>query len=183
MNIEYVGRHLHVEDKTRVFSAERLERLLKFLAEPIDAHVVLDADKFRHTAEIRVRCGTREFLAREEAVELHDAVSLAAEKIEEQARRARKREVDEPRRRDRVQASAQQWPVDVLTRESVRRGEPPIVVKSSHLEIHSMSINEAALKLESSRSEFVVFRDSETERVSVIYRRNDDDYGLIVPEL
>ena len=46
-----------------------------------------------------------------------------------------------------------------------------------------MTINEAALQLESSRSEFVVFRDLESERVSVIYRRHDDDYGLIVPEL
>jgi len=183
MNIEFAGRHLHVADETRLLAGEKLARLLKFLAEPIDAHVVLEAGKFRHSAEIKVRCGAREFIAREEAVDLHDALTLAAEKIEEQAKRARKRQVEEPRRRDRVQASAKQWPVDVLARESVRRGEPPIVVKSSRLEIHAMTINEAALRLESSRSEFVVFRDSESERVSVIYRRHDDDYGLIVPEL
>ena len=73
--------------------------------------------------------------------------------------------------------------MEVLTRESVRQGESPIVVKTSQLQINAMTINEAALKLESSRSEFVVFRDLETERVSVIYRRHDDDYGLIVPEL
>jgi len=183
MNIEFVGRHLQVEEKTRVLAAEKLERLLKFLSEPIEAHVVLEAGKFRHSAEIKLHCDGREFLSKEEAVDLHDALTLATDKVVEQAKRARKREVDEPRRRDRVQASAQQWPVDVLTRESVRKGDSPIVVKSSHLEIHSMTINEAALKLESSRSEFVVFRDLENERVSVIYRRHDDDYGLIVPEL
>ncbi|MEO7794169.1 MAG: ribosome-associated translation inhibitor RaiA [Thermoanaerobaculia bacterium] len=183
MNIEFVGRHLQVEEKTRAFAAEKLERLLKFLSEPIDAHVVLEAGKFRHSAEIKVRCGTGEFLAKEETVELHDALALATEKVIEQAKRARKREVDEPRRKDRSQASAQHWPVDVLTRESVRQGESPIVVKSSQLQIDSMTINQAALKLESSRSEFVVFRDLENERVSVIYRRHDDDYGLIVPEV
>ena len=183
MNIDFVGRHLQIEDSTRALAVEKLERLLKFLAEPIDAHVVLEADKFRHSAEIRVRCDAGEFLAREEAVVLNEAVTLAAEKVEEQAKRARKRKLDKPRRRDRSQASAQQWPVDVLTRESVRKGEPPIVVRSSQLQIHAMTINEAALKLESSRSEFVVFRDLENERVSVIYRRHDDDYGLIVPEL
>jgi len=183
MNIEFVGRHLQVEDKTRLLAAEKLERLLKFLAEPIAAHIVLEAGKHRHAAEIKISCGAGEFVAREEAIDLHDALGLAASKVEEQAKRARKRKVDEPRRRDRVQASAQQWPVDVLTRESVRRGESPIVVKSSHLEIHAMTINEAALRLESSRREFVVFRDSANERVSVIYKRHDDDYGLIVPEL
>jgi putative sigma-54 modulation protein len=183
MNIDFVGRHLQVEEKTRILAVERLERLKKFLQEPLDAHVVLEAGKFRHTAEIKVRCGTGEFMASEEAVDLHDAVMLAAEKVEGQAKRARKREVDHPRRRDRSETSAQQWPIEVLTRESVRQGESPIVVKSSHLEIHSMTITEAALKLESSRSDFVVFRDLENEKVSVIYRRHDDDYGLIVPEL
>ncbi len=182
MKIEFAGKHLQIEDDTRSLAAGKLDRLLKFLAEPIEAHIVLEASKFRHSAEIKVRCGGREFVAREEAVDLHDALALAAEKIEEQAKRARKREVDEPRRKDRVQATAQQWPVEVLTRESVRKGEPPIVVKTSQLQIHDMTINEAALQLEASRSEFVVFRDLDSERVSVIYRRHDDDYGLIVPE-
>ena len=183
MNIEFVGRHLQVAEKTRNLAAEKLERLKKFLPEPIDAHIVLEAGRFRHSVEIKVRCASGEFMAGEEAVELHDALLLATEKVEEQAKRARKRQVDHPRRQDRSEASAQQWPVEVLTRESVRQGESPIVVKSSHLEIHSMTITEAALKLESSRSEFVVFRDLENEKVSVIYRRHDDDYGLIVPEI
>ena len=134
-------------------------------------------------AEIQLRCDGREFLSKEEAVDLNDAITLAADKVVEQAKRARKREVEHPRRKDRFQASAQQWPVEVLTRESVRKGEHPIVVKSSQLQIHAMTISEAALKLEEARIEFVVFRDLENERVSVIYRRNDDDYGLIVPEL
>ena len=183
MNIEFVGRHLQVEEKTRALASERLQRVAKFLSEPIDAHVVLEATKLRHSAEVKLRSAGREFLAKEDAVELHDALSLAADKVLEQAKRARKREVEAPRRRDREHSSAQQWPVEVLTRESVRQGESPIVVKSSQLQILSMTINEAALKLESSRSEFVVFRDLESERVSVIYKRHDDDYGLIVPEL
>ena len=99
MNIDFVGRHLQVEEKTRILAAEKLERLKRFLPEPIDAHVVLEAGKFRHSAEIKVRCGTGEFLASEEAVDLHDALMLATEKVEEQAKRARKREVDHPRRR------------------------------------------------------------------------------------
>ncbi len=183
MKIEFVGRHLQVEDRTRVLTAEKLEKLEKFLTEPTDAHVVFESNKFRHSAEIQLHSGGREFVAKEEAIELHDALTLVADKLLEQVKRARKREVDKPRRMERSKASAQQWPVEVLTRESVRQGESPIVVKSSQIQILSMTINQAALQLESSRSEFVVFRDLENERVSVIYRRHDDDYGLIVPEL
>ena len=45
-----------------------------------------------------------------------------------------------------------------------------------------MTIDEAALELEQSKNEFFVFRDSGTDRVSVIYRRRDANYGLIAPE-
>ena len=45
-----------------------------------------------------------------------------------------------------------------------------------------MSIEEAAMRFETSRQEFLVFRDSASERVSVLYRRRDGDFGLIVPE-
>ena len=68
MKIEFAGKHLEIEDDTRSLAAGKLDRLLKFLAEPIEAHIVLEASKFRHSAEIKVRCGGREFVAREEAV-------------------------------------------------------------------------------------------------------------------
>jgi putative sigma-54 modulation protein len=45
-----------------------------------------------------------------------------------------------------------------------------------------MSVEEAGLRLEASRQEFVIFRDSGNERISVLYRRRDGDFGLIVPE-
>jgi putative sigma-54 modulation protein len=45
-----------------------------------------------------------------------------------------------------------------------------------------MSIEHAALMLDDSRNEFTVFRDVDTEKVSVIYKRKDGNLGLISPE-
>jgi hypothetical protein len=45
-----------------------------------------------------------------------------------------------------------------------------------------MSVEEAALRIESLGLEFVVFRDSGSEKISVLYRRRDENLGLIVPE-
>ena len=46
----------------------------------------------------------------------------------------------------------------------------------------SMSAEEAGLRLENSRQEFLVFRDAASEKISVLYKRRDGDFGLIVPE-
>jgi putative sigma-54 modulation protein len=45
-----------------------------------------------------------------------------------------------------------------------------------------MGVDEAALAMESSREDVLVFRDASNDRVSVLYRRRDGDLGLIVPE-
>ena len=45
-----------------------------------------------------------------------------------------------------------------------------------------MSIEEAALRLDDSKNEFIVFRDIDRDKVSVIYKRQDSNLGLISPE-
>jgi putative sigma-54 modulation protein len=71
--------------------------------------------------------------------------------------------------------------MEVLERESVGGGTPPRIIKSSRLEIKPMSLDEAALQLDASKNDFLVFRDAASDRVSVLYKRKDSNYGLIVP--
>ena len=42
-----------------------------------------------------------------------------------------------------------------------------------------MSAEEAALRIEGSEQEFLVFRDSVTEKLSVLYKRRDGNFGLV----
>ena len=46
-----------------------------------------------------------------------------------------------------------------------------------------MSVEEAAMSIEGSRQEFLVFRDSGSDKISVLYKRRDGDFGLIVPSV
>jgi putative sigma-54 modulation protein len=56
------------------------------------------------------------------------------------------------------------------------------VIRSSRLQIKPMSIEEAALELDGGKNDFVVFRDAASDRVSVLYKRKDNNYGLIAPD-
>jgi putative sigma-54 modulation protein len=180
MNIEYIGRNFHVDERVRAHAAEKLEKLTKFLDEPIEGRVTLEIEKHRHRAEVHVTHRQGVLTAIEETDgTMVDAINLAAEKIEQQARRTHQRLVDKRRRGDR---NGHRWPVEILDRESVTGGAEPRVIRTTHLRIKPMTIEEAALLLESSKNEFVVFRDSASDRVSVLYKRKDDNYGLIVPE-
>ena len=46
-----------------------------------------------------------------------------------------------------------------------------------------MTVREASLLLEQSKNDFYVFLDERTSKVSVLYRRHDENFGLIAPEV
>ena len=70
----------------------------------------------------------------------------------------------------------------MLEPHTVAGGEPRIVERSS-IPIKPMSVEEAVMQLDSSEQSFLVFRNSATDKVNVLYRRDDSHLGLITPEL
>ena len=70
----------------------------------------------------------------------------------------------------------------VVEGTSVTTPQGPKIIKTGRLPIKPMTIDEAALGLAASKNEFFVFRDSVTDKVSVLYRRTDGHYGLIAPD-
>ncbi len=179
MNVEYFARTYHLDDQIRDFAERKLAKLDKFVSEPVEVKVTLELEKHRHIAELHLAHRFGVLQATVETGDMYDSINLAVDKMEKQARRASKKFKDKRRRADRLNGQA--WPVEVIAGESVESGEPRIL-KSSRLSIKPMSIEEAALRLRTSKNEFVVFRDSGTDRVSVLYRRKDRNYGLISPE-
>jgi ribosome hibernation promoting factor len=181
MNVEYIGRNFQIDPRVRRFAEGKLKKLDKFLEEPIEARVTLAVEKHRHIAELHVahRLGVLQATEQTEAP-MTEAILQAVEKLEAQARRSREKLVGRKRRAGGN--GLQRWPVEVLERESVGTGGTPRVVESTHLAIKPMTIEEAAIELEGSPEGVVVFRDATSGRLSVLYRRRDDNYGLIAPE-
>lgn len=181
MKIEYVARHFRLGEKTRDYADKKLGKATKFLEEPIEIRVVMDEIKHRKVVDIHASHRFGALQATEETDSLEDAINLAVDKIEKQARRSRKKAKSRKRRQHKN--GRDKWPLEILAPDSLTTTEGPKIVESIQLSIKPMNLEEAAFELESSENQFVVFRDSDSERVSVLYRRRDDNYGLITPEL
>jgi len=182
MAVEYTGRNVEVTDSLRELAEERTQRLERHLGGPAEVRVVLSHEKHRFGAEIIATHRRRRWKAQEETGDPRAAVALAFEKIDAQAKR------DSERRRDRKhRTSPPAWRMDVLSGRSFGPSAPAgaeenRIVRTDRLPIKPMSVEEAAMSIESSRQEFLVFRDSSTEKICVLYKRRDGDFGLIVPE-
>ena len=184
MAVECTGRNVEVSSSLKELARERARRLERHLGGPADVRVVLSQEKHRFGAEVIATHRRRRWTAQEETADPRAAVVLAFEKIDAQAKRDSEKRRDRKHRPSATKLAAA--PPPPPAREPARRPVPPErrVVRTGQQRSPAkpMSVEEAAMRFETSRQEFLVFRDSGTERVSVLYRRRDGDFGLIVPE-
>lgn len=183
MNIEFQSRNFDLDDDVRAYARRKLEKVTRFLEEPIEIRVTLQGTKHGMVADLHVAHRHDVLQVAEEAGEIRDAINLAVDKTQTLARRSRKKFQGRRRRADRRTNEANAWPLTVVERESVGHRDGPKIVETTELTIQAMSLEEAAFDLEGSSHKFLVFRDATNGRVSVLYKRNDSNYGLISPQL
>jgi putative sigma-54 modulation protein len=186
MSVECTGRNVEVTPSLRELARRRTQRLERRLGGPAVVRVVLSREKHRFGAEVIASHRRRRWEAQEEtAGDPRSAVALAFEKIDAQAKKDLERGRDRkhrgvPGESIRKVKPASEEPVG--TAAGARAGRRIVRSGQQRLPVKPMSIEEAGLRLDDSRQEFLVFRDSSNEKISIVYRRGDGDFGLIVPE-
>jgi ribosome hibernation promoting factor len=178
MAVECTGRNVAVTPSLKEYAEERVQRLERHLGGPANVRVVLSHEKHRFGAEVIAAHRRRRWKAQEETADPKSALALAFEKIDAQAMR------DSAKRRDRKHKGNGRIPAPISAAPAARprRERATRVVRGRSGSLKPMGVDEAALAMESSGQEVLVFRDASNERVSVLYRRRDGDLGLIVPE-
>ncbi len=100
MKVEYSTRHFDLDDRVRRFTEGKLRKLEKFLREPVDARVTLETIKHRNRADLHLAHRFGIIQASEVNDDMFDAINLAVDKAEKQARRSNKKFYSKRRRDD-----------------------------------------------------------------------------------
>lgn len=177
MQLEFTGRQMEVTLELRRHTEERLKKLARILRGHFDAHVILAAEKHRRTAEITLKFRRFTLVGVEETADSLASINGAVDKIERQA----VRRIDRKRTKKRRPKPSAAILVNVLGTPSPDREERR-VLETERIPIKPLTIDEAIDSLDGARSGIVVFRNPDTERVNVIYRRQDGNLGMIEPE-
>ena len=188
MSVECTGRNVEVTASLQELARRRTLRLERHLGGPAVVRVVLSHEKHRFGAEVIASHRRRHWKAQEETTgDPRAAVALAFGKIDAQAKRDLEKRRD---RKHRVSAGEGiRGAAPVPEARGPRPGTPAarttarvIHAGQRRVAVKPMSIEEASQRLDGSRREILVFRDSASEKLSILYRRADGDFGLIVPE-
>jgi putative sigma-54 modulation protein len=190
MATEISGRNYDIPADLRAMLETKLAKIQeKLFDDVIDVRVVLQVEKYRNICEILITGKEHDVKSVQTSDDsMQDAANSALDHVKRQAQKNRKKIRDHHRHGNGDTAftpDITEWAVQVLEpgrlTDEANEGMPRII-KTNNIAIRPMSIEQAALHLDDSKNEFIVFRDIDTDQVSVIYKRRDNNLGLIAPE-
>lgn len=175
MQTSVTFKNLDPSDHLKSYVSDKLNRFDKFLDNPAEASVVLSVEKFRHIAEIKITGDRLQINGKEETNDMYSAIDMVLDKLEIQIKK-NKQKVRERRggAKDRVKGATPD--MRPLTEEDVAGR---VMIKN--IEYKPMDVEEAIMQMDLVDDNFLVFTNSRTDSVNVLYRRKDGNFGLIQP--
>ncbi|MEQ1860678.1 MAG: ribosome-associated translation inhibitor RaiA [Chthoniobacteraceae bacterium] len=180
--IQVTGRHVSITDAIKSYAQSRLEHIHLDYPRIIEAHVILDVEKHRHFAEIILHCSNHITIeASHECDDMYAAIDGVTAKVVRQMRKFKTKllRCHRPRGQDIRHLEEKVLHLDAAF-EQTEESEPQ-VIKTERYPVKPMFVDEAALQIEMSNRQFVVFLNAKSEQVNILYRRKDGGLGLIDP--
>ena len=181
MNITVTGRHLTITPAIEEYAHKRLAEVHIDFPKILSAHYILEVEKVRQRAELVLHCNNHINIEASDVHEdLYAAIDAVVDKAERQIRKYKTRiQNHRPRR-----AQARHFDEHILTHDLHEEHGQTHHIRTEQYPCKPMFVDEAVLQLEvSDQREFLVFLNAETEKINVLYRRRNGDFGVIQPAL
>lgn len=180
MRLEITGRQFTITPAARALVERGIAHSVKLLHESIiSAHVVLTRQRGLVRAEVTVHVSREHFLRGEgSGADVQAALTAATDKIHHQAGKLKGKW--KGRKRRVTAAPAPTAPADGAAAGREERGRR--IIRARRYAVKPMSIEDAAAEIGDGSDAVIVFRNSSTDAVTVLFRRSDGHLGLIEPD-
>ncbi len=197
MQFAVTFRHMEPTEALKSYARERMERVRKYLPDPISCHVVLSTERHNHRIDVSFQLHNGLAVAGHETTEnMYSSIDLCIAKIERQVRKYKGKLEGMKARPHNVHALP--WSHSIVSEafggvngEGNGHATDPVddhgstmtpefqVVKTEKFHAQPLSVADAIVQLNLQHEPFLVFRHDTDGRVAVVYKRPDGAYGLI----
>ena len=188
MQITVSGKQVELSDALRTRVSDHLDVIAnKYFDHALEAQVTFSRARSFFICDINLHAGRGLALRGEgEAADANTAFDDAAEHIAKRLRRYRRRVNDHARdiaNRERPEA-ARQYTLrqeDATTAQGANGEAHATVIAEQAAEISLLSVSEAVTRMDLADQPVLMFRNSTTGELNVVYRRSDGNIGWIDP--
>ncbi len=177
MDVTVTFRHTDPIESLKSYAEEKISKIKKYIDVPLEAHIVLSVEKFRHIADVTFSLNGTRIKAVEETDDMYSAIDQVMDKVENQV----KKHIGKIRRHRGDSVKAEESELDEDLEESVEMSSDDFSIEVEEMVAKPMDPDEAAMQLMLLPQEFLVFRNAKSREINVIYRKGDGNLGLIEP--
>lgn len=171
MNITVVGRKCTPRENFKERAEKKLSKIDRFFGDGASAKVTATVEKNSQTVEITVFNDGMIFRAQARAENINDALDECVDLLIRQMRK----------NKTKVEKRLREGAFDDFIAGDVEEEKEFELVRTKEIPVKPQSVDEAILQMNMLGHLFYVFLNSADDKVSVVYRRDDGGYGLIVP--
>ena len=169
------GDKIWVTDAIKDYITEKIDKLNKYFDEPdeITANILIKVKGYNQTIEVTIPTTSFTIRNEESAEDLYAAIDSVVDKIERQIRKNKTKI-------NKISKNALKK-LNLMYQEEEKEEDTKIVRRKT-LNTKPMSEEEAILQMEMLGHDFFIFKDSNTSNICILYKRKDNNYGVIETE-
>lgn len=196
-NISITGRHVLVTESMKDYAMEKLSKLDRFSPRLIDIAVMMDIRKFEHRVDLVIQFNNMKIKSHAVTGDMYASIDLAVDKLQNQIRRYKDKIQDHHLK----SLKAIDMNVNVIRphldyeleevngaieeenlKHLVDEYRPHRVISKEVALLKTLSLDEAIMNMELSARVFLIYRSEEDQKIKVMYKRKDGNFGVIEPE-
>jgi putative sigma-54 modulation protein len=197
-NISVTGRHVVVTDAMKNYVFDKISKIEKFSDRIIDVVVTMEVVRHEQRVDIVIKVNNLQIKSQAVSSDMYASIDMAVNKLETQLLKYKNKLKDHQnhqRRNDfeipvNILRSATEDELSIVNDEIESESRyrlldkylPHKIVSRKKIPLKTLTDGEAIMKLDLSGETFLIYRSEETQKLKVIYRRDDGDFGVIQPE-
>lgn len=192
MQVQVTGRHIEIGEALQTYVTDRLQGMTeKYLENAIEASMTIDKQGHLFIVACSLHAGHGLYLqASASHDDVYGAVEQAADKLEKQLRRYKRRITNHHRRNQKSEVPPLPAQSYVLADEGEGPEEEPdnddddqpVIIAETKTEIRTLSVRDAVMMMDLTESPALMFRDRASGRLNMVYRKPDGNVGWVDPE-
>lgn len=175
MRLEFVGKNINLSESLKNQADRKLSKLDKFFSEEVEGRVTFKTTKGQHIVEITVFIPGNIIRAEESTDDMYASIDKAVDVLERQVRKYKTR----LKKRRQNQESIRFDNFEQMIPEKPEETQGSRITKEKKFDLQPMDDEEASLQMELLNHNFFVYLDRYSEKVAILYKRKDGNYGKI----
>ena len=171
MKLNIRGEKTNIPEAMKTYAEEKIQKLNKYIEnnEEITGTILFKVYGPKQKIEVTIPLKNYTLRVEEEGQDFYAVIDTSIDKLERQI----------IKNKTRLSNKRNKGKIDLILDFEPEEENHNKIVKRKQVELKPMDEEEAILQMELINHDFYMFKNTETDKMAVVYRRKHGDYGII----